>query len=127
MPSLKILGIETSFDDTAVAIIDSTKKVLWKGSKCDKFMQKQFRGVVPTLAAESHRKNLPFLIERALNESNLKLQDINMIAATRGPGLSGSLKIGYDAGRLLSHANNCPLYPIHHMVLYHICIRKLIP
>jgi len=126
--SLKILGIETSFDDTAIAIIDSAKNILWKGSKCERSAQRRFKGVVPILAIESHRKNLPLLIRRAFIESGLKLQDIDLIAATRGPGLAGSLKIGYDAGRLLSCTNNRPLYPAHHMVLQNIsCIRKHMP
>lgn len=112
----RILAIETSCDDTAVAIIDSTKQILATLVSHQRAIHATHGGVVPYLAAEAHRRYLPQILYSALSTSQLQLHEVDVIAATRGPGIAGCLATGYNAGKLLAKCMNKNLISVHHMV-----------
>ena len=112
---MKVLGIETSCDDTGVAIYDSDNEFLFHRLASQVDIHKLYGGVVPELAARDHiRKVLP-LIESVLSESNIAKNEIDAIAYTAGPGLVGALLVGATVGRSLAMALNVPAVGIHHM------------
>jgi N6-L-threonylcarbamoyladenine synthase len=111
-----ILGIETSCDETGVAIYDSEATCLRADVLYSQVeMHAKFGGIVPELASRDHiRKTLP-LIQEVLNKAALKLQDLHAIAYTAGPGLVGALLVGATLGKSLGFALNIPTIPVHHM------------
>lgn len=112
----KILAFETSCDDTAVSILRGDGKILSDIRKNQNDLVARYGGVVPSLAARKHRETLPYLIEKCLSEADLKADQINLIAATRGPGIASCLNVGFDAGRILAKALGKPFYSINHIV-----------
>ena len=92
--SLTILGIETSCDETATAVIDSNKGLIAHSIFSQVTLHKKFGGVVPELASREHIKKLLPLIDELLRSNNLQLKDIDAIAYTAGPGLVGALLVG---------------------------------
>ena len=108
-----ILGIESSCDDTSVAIT-SNKKVLSNIVSSQKIHRK-FGGVVPELASRSHQKNIVPITSLALKIANIKKKQLHAIAFTRGPGLLGSLLIGTSFAKSLALSLNIPLIEINHM------------
>ncbi|BBA85345.1 tRNA N6-adenosine threonylcarbamoyltransferase [endosymbiont of Sipalinus gigas] len=111
---MKILGIETSCDETGIAIYDSTVKKILNKVYSQKIHSK-YGGVVPELASRNHLKKILPLIKSLLNEKNISKYDINCIAYTAGPGLFGSLVIGACISKSLSYSLNIPLIPINHL------------
>lgn len=112
---MKILGIETSCDETGVAIYDSEKGLVANQLYSQIAVHADYGGVVPELASRDHiRKTLP-LIQDALNEAGLCPQDIDGIAYTAGPGLVGALLVGSTIARSLAYAWNVPALGVHHM------------
>lgn len=108
-----ILGIETSCDDTSVAITNN-RKVLSNIVSSQKIHQK-YGGVVPELASRSHQKNIVPVTSLALKIANIKKNQLNAIAFTRGPGLLGSLLVGCSFAKSLSLSLKIPLIEINHM------------
>ncbi len=112
---MKILGIETSCDETGVAIYDSEKGLVANQLYSQIDMHADYGGVVPELASRDHiRKTLP-LIEAALKEANLTACEIDGVAYTSGPGLVGALLVGSTIARSLAYAWNKPALGVHHM------------
>ena len=111
--NILILGIESSCDDTSVAIT-SNKKVLSNIVSSQKIHQK-FGGVVPELASRSHQKNIVPIASLALKIANIKKKQLNAIAFTRGPGLLGSLLVGSSFAKSLALSLKIPLIEINHM------------
>jgi N6-L-threonylcarbamoyladenine synthase len=112
---MRVLGIETSCDETGAAIYDSEKGLLAHTLYSQVAMHAEYGGVVPELASRDHvRKTIP-LIESVLAESNLKKSDIDGIAYTAGPGLVGALLVGAAIARSLAFAWNIPAVGVHHM------------
>ncbi|MFA9500462.1 tRNA (adenosine(37)-N6)-threonylcarbamoyltransferase complex transferase subunit TsaD [Mannheimia sp. E30BD] len=112
---MRILGIETSCDETGVAIYDEEKGLVANQLYSQIDMHADYGGVVPELASRDHiRKTLP-LIQEALKEANLKPSDIDGIAYTSGPGLVGALLVGSTIARSLAYAWNVPALGVHHM------------
>lgn len=112
---MKILGIETSCDETGVAIYDSEKGLIANQLYSQIEMHADYGGVVPELASRDHiRKTLP-LIQAALKQANLTAQEIDGIAYTSGPGLVGALLVGSTIARSLAYAWNVPALGVHHM------------
>ena len=110
-----VLGIETSCDETGVAIYNGEEGLLSHTLHSQIDLHLQYGGVVPELASRDHvRKTLP-LIQKALNEANLKCSDIDGIAYTSGPGLIGALLVGAGIGRSLAWAWGVPAVAVHHM------------
>ncbi len=112
---MRILGIETSCDETGVAIYDEDKGLVANQLYSQIDMHADYGGVVPELASRDHiRKTLP-LIQEALKEANLQPSDIDGIAYTAGPGLVGALLVGSTIARSLAYAWNVPALGVHHM------------
>lgn len=112
---MRVLGIETSCDETGIAIYDTEKGLLANQLYSQVKVHADYGGVVPELASRDHvRKTLP-LIQEALKEANLTAQDIDGVAYTAGPGLVGALLVGATIGRSLAFAWNVPAVPVHHM------------
>lgn len=112
---MKILGIETSCDETGVAIFDEEKGLIANQLYSQIEMHADYGGVVPELASRDHiRKTLP-LIDTALKEANLTAKDIDGIAYTAGPGLVGALLVGATIARSLAYAWQVPALGVHHM------------
>lgn len=113
---MRVLGIETSCDETGIAIYDGERGELLADALYSQVdLHADYGGVVPELASRDHiRKTLP-LIEQVLAESQLKKSDIDGIAYTAGPGLVGALMVGSMIGRSLAYALNVPAIGVHHM------------
>lgn len=112
---MKILGIETSCDETAAAVVEDGRKVLSNVIHSQIDIHAEYGGVVPEVAARSHIEMILPVIRKALKEADCNWDDIDAIAVTFAPGLIGSLLIGSLAARTLAVVKNKPLYPIHHV------------
>jgi N6-L-threonylcarbamoyladenine synthase len=112
---MRVLGIETSCDETGVAIYDSEQGLLSHTLYSQVAMHAEYGGVVPELASRDHvRKILP-LIKQTLKEAGCQLSDIDGIAYTAGPGLIGALLVGASVGRSIAYALGIPAIATHHM------------
>lgn len=109
------LGIETSCDDTGVAIIRDKREVLCELLSSQIKDHSRFGGVIPEFAARKHLENLLPLIDTALRECGISGHDLDLIAVTRGPGLMGSLIVGVMTARALSQAWKVPLIGVNHL------------
>lgn len=109
------LGIETSCDDTGVAILRDDREVLCELLSSQIKDHSRFGGVIPEFAARKHLENLLPLVNVALNECSITGQDLDLIAVTRGPGLMGSLIVGVMTARALSQAWEVPLMGVNHL------------
>ena len=110
---MKTLGIETSCDETAIAIYDSKDGIIGESVHSQMDMHAEYGGVVPELASRDHCLKIVDVLEDALG--NLSLDNIDQIAYTSGPGLLGALLIGESFAQGLSTALNIPLIPINHL------------
>lgn len=119
-----ILGIETSCDETAVAIVENGKKIISNVVASQIDSHKRFGGVVPEVASRHHVENITIVIEEAFQKANLTWDDIDAIAVTQGPGLIGALLIGVNAAKALAFAKNKPLIAVHH-IAGHIYANRL--
>ncbi len=112
---MRVLGIETSCDETGIAIYDDKQGLLANQLYSQVKLHADYGGVVPELASRDHvRKTVP-LIQAALKEAGLTAKDIDAVAYTAGPGLVGALLVGATVGRSLAFAWNVPAIPVHHM------------
>ena len=112
---MKILGIETSCDETAAAVVEDGYRLLSNVLASSADLHVQYGGVVPEIAARSHLEVVDQVIAQALTEAGCAWNDIDAIAVTYGPGLGGSLLIGVMAARTLAIARNKPLYAVNHV------------
>lgn len=112
---MRILGIETSCDETGVAIYDEDKGLIANQLYTQIALHADYGGVVPELASRDHIRKTAPLIEAALLEANLTAKDIDGIAYTCGPGLVGALLVGSTIARSLAYAWNVPAVGVHHM------------
>lgn len=110
-----ILGIETSCDETAVAIVDSNKKILGHRVLSQLDIHKEFGGVVPEIAARAHLDYLPKLITQTLSDAKLSFKDLDAVAATSGPGLIGGVIVGMMAAKAIAASHNLPFYAVNHL------------
>ncbi|MFZ3591628.1 tRNA (adenosine(37)-N6)-threonylcarbamoyltransferase complex transferase subunit TsaD [Bacillus sp. DJP31] len=110
-----ILGIETSCDETAVAIVKDGREILSNVVASQIESHKRFGGVVPEIASRHHVEQLTIVLEEAIKEANVTFEDIDGIAVTEGPGLVGALLIGVNAAKAISFAHNIPLIGVHHI------------
>lgn len=112
---MRVLGIETSCDETGIAIYDDKLGLLANQLYSQIKVHADYGGVVPELASRDHiRKTVP-LIQAALKEANLTREDIDAVAYTAGPGLVGALMVGATVGRALAFAWDVPAVAVHHM------------
>jgi N6-L-threonylcarbamoyladenine synthase len=112
---MKILGIETSCDETAASVVEDGHKILSNVvvSQIDIFAE--YGGVIPEVAARSHLEVIMPVVEKALKDANCTWEDIDAIAVTHAPGLLGSLLIGTLTARTLAILHEKPLYAVHHL------------
>lgn len=110
-----VLGIETSCDETGVAIYHSERGLLGHVLHSQVSMHSDFGGVVPELASRDHVQRVLPLIEQVMDESGVGMTDLNAVAYTAGPGLIGALLVGVSIGRSLAYARNIPAVGVHHM------------
>jgi N6-L-threonylcarbamoyladenine synthase len=112
---MKILGIETSCDETAAAVVEDGTTILSNVVASQMDIHAEFGGVVPEVAARSHVEVMLPVVQKALAEAGTSLTAIDAIAVTYGPGLVGSLLIGTLTARTLAELSHKPLYPINHV------------
>jgi len=110
-----ILGIESSCDETAAAVVKNGRTVLSNVISSQIELHKLYGGVVPEIASRKHIEKIDQVIEEALAEANVTLNDIDAIAVTYGPGLVGALLVGVAEAKALSYAANKPLVGVHHI------------
>lgn len=115
MNALKVLGIETSCDETAVAVYCAEGGLLAHALFSQVALHAVHGGVVPELASRDHVRRLPGLAQQALDEAGLSVKDIDAVAYTAGPGLIGALLVGVSFARGLAHALGVPAVPVHHL------------
>jgi len=110
-----VLGIETSCDDTTCAVVDGAGRVLSSVVSSQLAVHRPFGGVVPEIASREHLANWPPVSEQALAEAGVALADVDVVAATRGPGLVGSLLVGLSLGKAIAYARGCSFHAVHHL------------
>ena len=110
-----ILAIESSCDETAAAVVKNGREVLSNVIYTQIALHTQFGGVVPEIASRKHIEKINQVIEQALTEAKLTLQDITAIAVTYGPGLVGALLVGVAEAKAISFASGIPLVGVHHI------------
>ena len=112
---MRVLGIETSCDETGVAVYDTSRGLLAHAVHTQSAIHAEFGGVVPELASRDHVRRLPPLVRRVLAESGSEPGDVGGVAYTTGPGLVGALLVGAAFGRSLAWAWGVPALGVHHM------------
>lgn len=112
---MKILGIESSCDETAAAVVEDGRKVLSSVVATQVMEHRQYGGVVPEIASRRHAENIVPVVQKSLADCNLTLDDIDAVAVTYAPGLIGALLVGVNFAKGLSLATGKPLVPTHHL------------
>lgn len=115
---MMILGVETSCDDTSVAVVEDGKKVLANVISSQIDIHKAYGGVVPELASRHHLKNIVFVYNEALRRAGAAIDDIDSVAATFGPGLAGSLLVGLNFARSIAYAKKKIFFAVNHIVAH---------
>ncbi|GGL62807.1 tRNA N6-adenosine threonylcarbamoyltransferase [Sporolactobacillus putidus] len=110
-----ILGIETSCDETAAAVVENGTKILANAVASQIDIHRRFGGVVPEVASRHHVDQITIVCEEAMRESGISWGDLDAIAVTQGPGLIGALLVGVNAAKALAFAHGIPLVPVHHI------------
>ena len=110
-----LLAIESSCDETAVALVKNGNEILSSVVSTQISIHKKFGGVIPEVASRLHVENVSIVVEEALAKANMHVEDVDGIAYTLGPGLIGSLHVGVMAAKTLAFAYNKPLIPVHHI------------
>lgn len=112
---MKILGIESSCDETAAAVVENGSQILSNVIVSQIDIHAAYGGVIPEVAARSHIEAIQPVINKALSDAKLDIKDIDAIAVTHTPGLVGSLLVGTLAARGIAILHNIPFYPVHHL------------
>lgn len=110
-----ILGIETSCDDTACALLDGEGRVLASVVSSQLQAHRPYGGVVPEIASREHLHNWPPVSREAFHRAGLETSDVGVVAATRGPGLVGALLVGLSLGKALAYGLGKPFHAVHHL------------
>ena len=115
MKDVLILGIETSCDETAAAVVKNGKEVLSNVISSQVALHAEFGGVVPEIASRNHLEKIDEVIRLAVKEAGISMQELTAIAVTVGPGLVGALLVGVSEAKALAFALGKPLVPVHHI------------
>ena len=115
---MKILGIESSCDETAAAIVEDGRTIISNVVATQIPFHQQFNGVVPEIASRKHAEWIMPVAQQALQEANLTLDEIDGIAATNRPGLMGSLLVGLTFAKTLAWTKNKPFIAVNHMLAH---------
>lgn len=110
-----VLGIETSCDDTAAALLDSEASILANVVSSQDLIHQRFGGIVPELASRRHMESITLVVKESLDQARLDLADVDLISVTRGPGLIGSLLVGFAYAKSLSYTLDIPFVGVDHM------------
>lgn len=124
---MKILGIESSCDETAAAVVQEGQKVLSNIVASQVSIHRKYGGVVPELASRHHLEAILPVIHEALSQAEMELKDIDGIAVTQGPGLVGSLLVGIAAAKSLSYVCNLPFTGVNHILAHVAAIFLSVP
>lgn len=109
------LSIETSCDETSIAILKDGREVLSNIVSTQIEIHKEYGGVVPEIASRKHLTNITYVLDEAIKEANISLNDIDFIGVTYAPGLIGALLVGVSFAKSLAYALNIPIVPTHHI------------
>ena len=115
MKDITVLAIETSCDETSVAVVKNGREVLANSISTQIPLHEQYGGVVPEIASRMHVEKIHLVIEDALKTANMTLDDIDVVGVTYGPGLVGALLVGVVAAKSIAFAKNKPLVGVHHI------------
>lgn len=110
-----ILSIETSCDETAASVIKNGNEIISNEVVTQMMTHKKFGGVVPEVASRQHVEVMTTVIDEALKNANMQMDDIDAIAVTEGPGLIGALLVGVASAKALAFSHQKPLIPVHHI------------
>ena len=110
-----VLGIETSCDDTACAVLDGEGRVLSSVVSSQLAAHRPYGGVVPEIASREHLANWPLVSREALDQAGVEMSGMGVVAATRGPGLVGALLVGLSIGKAVAFALDRPFHGVHHL------------
>ena len=131
MSDVYVLGIESSCDETAIAVVKNGREILSNVINSQIPIHEKFGGVVPEIASRCHIEVINQIMKQALKEANLELKDIDAIAVTQGPGLVGALLVGVSYAKGLAYAANKPLVAVNHLeghiAANYLCFRDLEP
>lgn len=120
-----VLGIESSCDETAAAVIEDVTRIRSNVVSSQIAVHRPYGGVVPELASRHHIRNIVFVIQQALDEASVTLEDLDGIAVTRGPGLVGALLVGLQTAKAMAYAAGLPLIGVNHLE-GHLCAPRLV-
>src|SRR5690625_3484753 len=123
--TVRILAIETSCDETSVAVVEDGHRILSNVVASQIKSHKRFGGVVPEIASRHHVEQMTLIAQEALEEAEMTYNDLHAVAVTQGPGLVGALLIGVSAAKAIAFAHNLPLIAVNHMA-GHIYANQLI-
>ena len=112
---MNVLGIESSCDETAAAVLADGRRVLSSVVASQDALHAPYGGVVPELASRRHVEVIVPVIEKALDDAGLKLTDLDGIAVTQGPGLVGSLLVGCSVAKGIAYATGVPMVGVNHL------------
>lgn len=117
---MKVLAVESSCDETSVAVVENGREVYSNVIASQIDTHKKFGGVVPEIASRQHVEAINTVLKECLDQAGVELSDIDIIAATKGPGLIGALLVGLSAGKALALATGKPFVGVNHIV-GHVC------
>lgn len=120
-----ILAIETSCDETAVAVVRNGRQLLANVVASQVDLHQKFGGVVPEVASRRHVEQMTLLLDEALTRANIGIDQVDAVAVTQGPGLVGALLIGVTTAKTLAFSRGLPLIPVHH-IAGHIYANQLV-
>src|SRR5882757_3699217 len=113
--SVRILGIESSCDETAAAVVADGREILSSVVASQIDVHRKYGGVVPELASREHLRQIVPVVREAMEQARIRLEDLHAIAVTQGPGLVGSLLVGITYGKTLAESLRKPLVPVNHL------------
>lgn len=117
---IKILAIESSCDETAASVVINGRNIISNVINSQIKIHTEYGGVVPEIASRKHMENIVNVVDEALKEADMTLNDLDAIAVTNGPGLVGALLVGVSFAKTLAWSINKPLIPVNH-IEGHIC------
>lgn len=124
MKDIYILSVETSCDETSIAIVKNGTEVIALTILSQMDTHAKYGGVVPEIASRMHTENITMVLEETLNKANMKVSEVDAIAVTYAPGLLGSLLVGIEFAKVLSYVYKKPLIKVNHLV-GHIYANKI--
>jgi len=123
LPTMIVLGIETSCDETAAAVVDNTKRVLSNVLLSQDEEHRDYGGIVPEIAARAHLEHVDYLVVKAMSEASVNFSDLDGVAATAGPGLIGGVLVGTVTAKAISAVHSLPFMAVNHLEGHALTVR----